>query len=44
MKLILSATVAPLAGWQKFCGDLGFVEVQRGSILDADCDAVVSPV
>ena len=44
MKLILSATEAPLAdAWEKFCGDLDFVEIQRGSILDADCDAVVSP-
>jgi len=44
MKLILSATVAQLAGaWEKFCGDLDFVEVQRGSILDAECNAVVSP-
>ena len=44
MKLILSAVDASLAdAWEKFCGDLDFVEVQRGSILDADCDAVVSP-
>ena len=44
MKLILSATEESLANaWEKFCGDLDFVDVQRGSILDADCDAVVSP-
>ena len=44
MKLILSATEESLANaWEKFCGDLDFVEVQRGSILDANCDAVVSP-
>jgi O-acetyl-ADP-ribose deacetylase (regulator of RNase III) len=44
MKLILSATETSLAdAWEKFCGDLDFVEVQRGSILDVDCDAVVSP-
>ena len=44
MKLVLSATEASLAdAWEKFCGDLDFVEVQRGSILDVDCDAVVSP-
>ena len=44
MKLILSATEASLAkAWEKFCGDLEFVEVQRGSILDVDCAAVVSP-
>ena len=44
MKLILSATEALLANaWEKFCGDLDFVEVHRGSILDVECDAVVSP-
>ena len=44
MKLILSATEASLANaWEKFCGDLDFVEIHRGSILDVDCDAVVSP-
>jgi O-acetyl-ADP-ribose deacetylase (regulator of RNase III) len=44
MKLILSAAEASLAdAWQKFCGDLDFVEIQHGSILDVDCDAVVSP-
>lgn len=44
MKLILSATESALAdAWEKFCGDLDFVEIQRGSILEADCDAVVSP-
>lgn len=44
MKLILSATETSLAdAWEKFCGDLDFVEIQRGSILEVDCDAVVSP-
>ena len=44
MNIILSATEFSLAdAWQEFCGDLDFVEVQRGSILDVDCDAVVSP-
>jgi O-acetyl-ADP-ribose deacetylase (regulator of RNase III) len=44
MKLILSAVEPSLAGaWEKFCGDLNFVEIHRGSILDVDCDAVVSP-
>ncbi|HEU4836729.1 MAG TPA: macro domain-containing protein [Pyrinomonadaceae bacterium] len=44
MKLILSAIEPPLAdAWEKFCGDLDFVEIQRGSIIDVDCDAVVSP-
>ena len=29
--------------WNKFCGDLKCVTVQAGSILDAHCEAVVSP-
>lgn len=29
--------------WQKHCGDLPNVTVHRGSILDLECDAVVSP-
>ena len=44
MKLILSAIEPSLAeAWQEFCGDLDFVEVHRGSIIDINCDAVVSP-
>jgi O-acetyl-ADP-ribose deacetylase (regulator of RNase III) len=44
MKLILSAIDEALAdAWHRFCGDLDFVQVHRGSILDLDCDAVVSP-
>jgi O-acetyl-ADP-ribose deacetylase (regulator of RNase III) len=44
MKLILTATEDSLAdAWEKFCGDLSFVTIHRGSILDVDCDAVVSP-
>lgn len=44
MKLILTAIEKPLAdAWRKFCGDLDFVEIHQGSILDAECDAVVSP-
>jgi O-acetyl-ADP-ribose deacetylase (regulator of RNase III) len=44
MKIILTALDARLAAaWLKFCGDLGGVEVHRGSILDIQCDAVVSP-
>lgn len=31
------------AGWKEFCGDLPFVEIHKGSILDVNCDAVVSP-
>lgn len=44
MHLILTALDAALAdAWTAFCGDLDFVTVHRGSILDVDCDAVVSP-
>lgn len=44
MKLILAAVEKSLAdAWQKFCGDLDFVTVYQGSILDVECDAVVSP-
>jgi O-acetyl-ADP-ribose deacetylase (regulator of RNase III) len=31
------------AAWQRFCGDLDFVRVHHGSILDLSCDAIVSP-
>ena len=44
MKIILSAVDLALAdAWEKFCGDAPGVEVHRGSILDLQCDAVVSP-
>lgn len=44
MRLILTAVEKSLAdAWVKFCGDLDFVTVHQGSILEADCDAVVSP-
>ncbi len=44
MKLILTAVEKSLAdAWQKFCGDLDFVTVHQGSILDVECDAIVSP-
>jgi O-acetyl-ADP-ribose deacetylase (regulator of RNase III) len=44
MKLILTAIDESLAeAWTNFCGDLDFVTVHHGSILDVDCDAVVSP-
>ncbi|HYF61229.1 MAG TPA: macro domain-containing protein [Herpetosiphonaceae bacterium] len=44
MRLVLTALHEPLAAaWQRFCGDLPFVQVHRGSIFDAPCDAVVSP-
>jgi O-acetyl-ADP-ribose deacetylase (regulator of RNase III) len=44
MKLILTAVDESLAdAWTKYCGDLDFVTVHHGSILDVECDAVVSP-
>jgi O-acetyl-ADP-ribose deacetylase (regulator of RNase III) len=44
MKIILSAVDPGLAkAWQEFCGDLDFVSVDTGSILEVNCDAVVSP-
>lgn len=44
MKIILTAVENSLAkAWQEFCGDLDFVTIHQGSILDVECDAVVSP-
>jgi hypothetical protein len=44
VKLILTAAEESLAeAWATFCGDLDFVSVHHGSILDVECDAVVSP-
>ena len=44
MKLILTAVEAELAvAWRSFCGDLDFVQIHNGSILDVACDAIVSP-
>ena len=44
MKIILTAREDDLAdAWERHCGDLPDVCVHRGSILDVDCDAVVSP-
>jgi len=44
MKLILTAVEKSLAdAWRKFCGELDFVSIHQGSILDVECDAVVSP-
>jgi O-acetyl-ADP-ribose deacetylase (regulator of RNase III) len=44
MNLILTAVEKSLAdAWRKFCGDLDFVTTYHGSILEVDCDAVVSP-
>jgi O-acetyl-ADP-ribose deacetylase (regulator of RNase III) len=42
--IILCAVDQPLhVAWSRHCGDLGNVEVHQGSILEARCDAVVSP-
>jgi O-acetyl-ADP-ribose deacetylase (regulator of RNase III) len=44
VELVLTALDEPLAdAWKKFCGDLDFVSIHRGSILDVQFDAVVSP-
>ena len=44
MKILLAAVDEPLANaWNAACGDLDFVTVHHGSILDLKCDAVVSP-
>src|SRR5439155_12345796 len=44
MKIILAAVENSLAeAWQQFCGDLEFVTVHRGSILELNVVAVVSP-
>ena len=44
MKIILSGIEKDLIkSWNKFCSDLDFVEVRECSILDVECDAVVSP-
>ena len=44
LKIILVAVDEQLeAAWRKHCGDLDNVTVERGSILDVKCDAVVSP-
>lgn len=44
MKIILTATTDGLAAaWERFCGRFPDVEIYRGSILDLEVDAVVSP-
>jgi len=44
MNVILCAVESSLAtAWEKFCGEFPLVTVHRGSILDIQCDAVVSP-
>jgi len=44
MQIILTAVQPSLAkAWTTFCGDLDFVRVHQGSILDVKCNAIVSP-
>jgi O-acetyl-ADP-ribose deacetylase (regulator of RNase III) len=44
MNLVLVALDEPLAlAWEEQCGEFEFVRIQRGSIFDVACDAVVSP-
>jgi O-acetyl-ADP-ribose deacetylase (regulator of RNase III) len=44
MEITLAALDQSLAdAWERFCGDLQCVRVHRGSILDLNVDAVVSP-
>jgi O-acetyl-ADP-ribose deacetylase (regulator of RNase III) len=44
MRIVLTAIEERLASaWEAFCSDVGCVSVYRGSILDLQCDAVVSP-
>ena len=44
LQITLTAIDEPLAAaWQRWCGDLSFVTVHRGSIFEATADAVVSP-
>lgn len=44
MKIVLTAVDLDLYNaWHRFCGDLDSVEVRRTSILDVECDALVSP-
>lgn len=44
MKIILCAQDKELAeAWQSECGDCDLVAIHQGSILDVDCEAIVSP-
>lgn len=44
MQIVLAALDEPLAqAWETTCADLPDVTIHHGSILDVDCDAVVSP-
>jgi O-acetyl-ADP-ribose deacetylase (regulator of RNase III) len=42
--IILTALDEHLAdAWTRFCDDLQFVSIHRGSLLDVHCDALISP-
>ena len=44
LQITLTAIDEPLAeAWQRWCGDLPFASVHRGSIFDVAADAIVSP-
>ena len=44
MKIVLVARDEPLAeAWQRYCGELDFVQVHHGSVFEVSCDAVMSP-
>ncbi len=44
LRITLAAVDGSLAkAWQEHCGDLDFVTVARCSIVDLQCDAVISP-
>ncbi|WP_417392472.1 macro domain-containing protein [Gimesia sp.] len=44
LQIRLTAVDEPLyQAWQRWCGDLPFVDVHPGSIFDAPADAIISP-
>lgn len=44
MKIVLVATEQRLVtAWERFCSDVPNVSIHCGSILEVNCDAVVSP-
>jgi len=44
LKIILTSLDEELKdAWEKYCGVHDCVEIVKGSILDVDCDAVISP-
>lgn len=44
MEIVLTAVDELLANaWRHFCGNLDFVEIYQGSILEVSCDVIVSP-